>query len=88
MQKGFFGAHGISLNEGLTDVSLGEAELKRPLVSMCRQVIATLDGTKWGHVGLASFAALAQIQIVISDTSAPPDLVARVRAAGVDVVLV
>lgn len=88
LQKGFFGAHGISLNEGLTDVSLGEAELKRPLVSMCRQVIATLDGTKWGRVGLASFAALAQIQIVISDTSAPPDLVARVRAAGVDVVLV
>ena len=32
LQRGFFGAHGLSLTEGLTDVSLEEAELKRPLV--------------------------------------------------------
>ena len=51
IQRGFFGAHGLSLSEGLTDVSLEEAELKRPLVGMCRQVIATLDDTKWGRVG-------------------------------------
>src|SRR5574341_313237 len=55
IQKGFFGAHGISLAEGLTDVSADEAEMKRPLVAMCRQVIAVLDATKWGRVGLASF---------------------------------
>ena len=88
IRKGFFGAHGISLSEGLTDVSLDEAELKRSLVGMCRQVIATLDGTKWGRVGLASFAALAQVHAVISDAGAPADLVEQVRAAGVQVVLV
>jgi DeoR/GlpR family transcriptional regulator of sugar metabolism len=88
IRKGFFGAHGISLSEGLTDVSLDEAELKRPLVGMCRQVLATLDGTKWGRVGLTSFASLAQVHVVISDASAPADLVEQVRAAGVEVVLV
>jgi DeoR family transcriptional regulator of aga operon len=88
IRKGFFGAHGISLTEGLTDVSPDEAELKRPLVGMCRQVIATLDDTKWGRVGLVSFAALAQIHTVITDVGAPADLVAQVRAAGVEVVLV
>ena len=88
IRKGFFGAHGINLSEGLSDVSLDEAELKRSLVGMCRQVIATLDGTKWGRVGLASFAALAQVHAVISDAGAPADLVEQVRAAGVQVVLV
>jgi DeoR/GlpR family transcriptional regulator of sugar metabolism len=88
IRKGFFGAHGISLSEGLTDVSLDEAELKRPLVGMCRQVIATLDGTKWGRVGLASFASLAQIHAVITDIGAPADLVEQVRGAGVEVLLV
>jgi DeoR/GlpR family transcriptional regulator of sugar metabolism len=87
LRKGFFGAHGISVPEGLTDVSADEAEVKRPLVAMCRQVVAVLDATKWGRVGLASFAALDQIHTVITDEYAPPDLVAQVRAAGIAVIL-
>jgi DeoR/GlpR family transcriptional regulator of sugar metabolism len=76
------------VDEGLTDVSVEEAEVKRVLVGLCRQVVAVLDATKWGRVGLASFAALDQIDIIISDQSAPADQVAQVRAAGVDVLLV
>jgi DeoR/GlpR family transcriptional regulator of sugar metabolism len=88
IQKGFFGAHGINLPEGLTDVSADEAEVKRPLVAMCRQVIAVLDATKWGHVGLASFARLEEVDRVITDVHAPADLVEQVRALGVEVILV
>jgi DeoR/GlpR family transcriptional regulator of sugar metabolism len=88
IQKGFFGAHGISLPEGLTDVSADEAELKRPLVSMCRQVIAVLDATKWGQVGLASFASLEQIHSVITDCHAPGELVEQVRSFGIEVITV
>lgn len=88
IQKGFFGAHGITLDEGLTDVSVDEADVKQVLVGLCRQVVAVLDATKWGRVGLASFAALDQVDTVITDQSAPVDLVAQARAAGVDVLLV
>jgi DeoR/GlpR family transcriptional regulator of sugar metabolism len=88
IQKGFFGAHGISLPEGLTDVSDDEAAVKRPLVTACRQVIAVLDATKWGQVGLASFARLEQIQRVITDHHAPLGLVEQVRSLGIEVVLV
>ena len=87
VQTGFFGAHGITVAEGLTDVSADEAEIKRPLVAICRQVVAVLDATKWGRVGVASFAALAQIHKVITDSHAPAELVAQVRAAGVEVIL-
>ena len=88
IQKGFFGAHGLSLREGLTDVSLGEAEVKRPMISMCRQITAVLDATKWGQVGLASFADLKTLHCVITDINAPADLVSQVRALGVEVILV
>jgi DeoR/GlpR family transcriptional regulator of sugar metabolism len=88
IQKGFFGAHGLSLDEGLTDVSSEEAETKRPLVASCREAIAVIDATKWGRVGLASFAAISQISKVITDAHAPADLVAQVRAADVEVILV
>ncbi|MCS7061986.1 MAG: DeoR/GlpR family DNA-binding transcription regulator, partial [Anaerolineae bacterium] len=36
IQKGFFGAHGLNDPEGLTDVSADEAEMKQPMVAMCR----------------------------------------------------
>lgn len=88
IQKGFFGAHGLTVDEGLTDVSVDEAEVKQVLVDLCRQVVAVLDATKWGRAGLASFATLEQIDTIITDQSAPPDLVAQVQAAGVDVRLV
>lgn len=87
IQKGFFGAHGLTLREGLTDVSAGEADVKRPLVAMCRQAIAVLDATKWGRVGLASFAELSALDSVVTDQNAPADLVQQVRDLGIQVVL-
>ncbi|MBK8051161.1 MAG: DeoR/GlpR transcriptional regulator [Anaerolineales bacterium] len=88
LEKGFFGAHGISLEAGLTDVSTDEAAVKRPLAARCRQVFAVLDATKWGRIGVASFAALSQITTVITDTAAPAHLVAAVKALEIDVILV
>ena len=88
IRTGIFGAHGISLPEGLTDVSVEEAEVKQVLVGMCRQVIAALDVTKWGRVGLASFARLDEIDRVITDAQAPANLIAQVRAVGVEVEVV
>jgi DeoR/GlpR family transcriptional regulator of sugar metabolism len=85
VQKVFFGSHGISLRECLTDVSAGEAEVKGPLLAMCREVIAVLDATKWGRVGVASFAQLAQIDRVITDAGAPEELLRQVQAAGIAV---
>ncbi len=83
IQKGFFGAHGVSPEAGLTDVSTDEADVKRVLVGTCRQVIAILDATKWGRVGVASFAPLSAVTRIITDANAPADLVAQAREAGV-----
>ncbi len=88
VKLGFFGAHGLSVAEGLTDVSLGEAEVKRHLVAMCGQVIGVVDATKWGRAGLASFAHLKEIHCIITDTNAPAALVKKVQASGVQVMRV
>lgn len=88
IQKGFFGAHGLDLPAGLTDVSAEEAAVKQPLAAMARQVIAVLDASKWGRVGVASFAAPEEIDLVITDRDAPPEQVARLEALGITVRLV
>jgi DeoR/GlpR family transcriptional regulator of sugar metabolism len=87
VQKGFFGARGVTLEEGLTDVDSYEVQLKRAMVRAAKEVIAIVDHTKWGHVGFVSFASIDQVDCVITDDGAPPDMVAALREAGVDVII-
>jgi DeoR/GlpR family transcriptional regulator of sugar metabolism len=86
-QKGFFGAKGLTLEEGLTDVNSAEVAVKRNLVARARQVIAIVDSSKWGRVGFASFASIAQVDCILTDDGGPPDMVTALRQAGVDVVI-
>jgi DeoR/GlpR family transcriptional regulator of sugar metabolism len=86
--RGFFGAHGITVGDGLTDVSEAEARFKRSLVQMCRRVIGLMDATKWGRTGIASFAEIRDVDAVITDGEAPTAIVDAVRAVGVEVFLV
>ena len=65
-----------------------EAAVKRPLVAMCRQVVVVLDGTKWGREGVASYAALSDVDVIITDMGAPPDMVEAVKRLGIQVNLV
>jgi DeoR/GlpR family transcriptional regulator of sugar metabolism len=88
LQKGFFGAHGLSLDEGLTDVDAGEADVKRELIAMCRQVIAVVDATKWRQVGLASFASPTDIDMIITDAGAPADMLAQFKALKIEIITV
>jgi DeoR/GlpR family transcriptional regulator of sugar metabolism len=86
--KGFFGAHGITVEDGLTDVSLYEAEVKKQMVKQCKQVIGIFDATKWGRVGFASFATLNEVDFIVTDTAANAELVDAVRNNSIDVILV
>ncbi len=86
-QRGFFGAKGFTIEEGLTDVNSAEVVIKKDLVARARQVIAIVDSSKWGRVGFASFASTDQIDCVITDESAPANMVSALRAAGVNVVI-
>ena len=87
IQKGFFGAKGLTLEEGLTDVDNAEVAIKRDLVTHAKQVIAVVDSSKWGRVGFVSFASIDQVDCVITDEGAPPDMVAALQEAGVDVTI-
>jgi DeoR/GlpR family transcriptional regulator of sugar metabolism len=87
VQKGFFGVKGVTLEEGLTDVDSYEVQLKRAMVCAAKEVIAIVDHTKWGQVGFVSFASIDQVDCVITDDGAPPDMAAALQKAGVDVII-
>ena len=88
IQTGFFGARGISIAEGLTDVGVDEVKLKQDMMAYCKRVIGLVDAQKWGKVAAYTFAPLKSVDTVFTDTNAPLDLVEQVRRHKVDVVLV
>lgn len=88
VQKGFFGAGGFTIEEGLTDTNQYEVELKQRMVERSKVVIAVVDSSKWGQVTFASLASVDQLDHVITDEAAPEVMVAELRGRGIDVTLV
>jgi DeoR/GlpR family transcriptional regulator of sugar metabolism len=69
----FLGVHGISPQAGLSTPNLAEAETNRRLVHSARRVVVVADHTKWGVVGLSSFATLEQVDTLVTDAGLPAD---------------
>jgi DeoR/GlpR family transcriptional regulator of sugar metabolism len=69
----FLGVHGISVVAGLSTPNLAEAETNRRLVQSARRVVVVADHTKWGTVGLSSFAALEQVDTLVTDGGMPAE---------------
>ncbi|WP_138896018.1 DeoR/GlpR family DNA-binding transcription regulator [Streptomyces chryseus] len=63
----FLGVHGISVEAGLSTPNLAEAETNRRLVRSARRVVVVADHTKWGTVGLSSFATLEEVDTLVTD---------------------
>ncbi len=67
------GTHGATESEGLTSPSLAESQTNRVFISRARRVVVAADHTKWGMVGLSSFARLDQVHCFITDAGMPPE---------------
>jgi DeoR/GlpR family transcriptional regulator of sugar metabolism len=88
IQKAFFGAWGLTIQEGLTDLNQYEVELKKLLVEKSKEVIAVVDASKWGQVAFTTFAQLDQVNRIITNLTAPDDMVLTIRECGIEVTLV
>src|SRR6266566_4396997 len=58
---------------GLTTPNLAEAETNRAFVKAARKVTVVADHTKWGIVGLSSFADLDDVDTLITDGGLPDE---------------
>lgn len=67
----FLGAHGVDLRAGLTTPNLVESETNRALVASAGRVCLLADSSKWGTVGLSTFADLADVDLLVTDSGLP-----------------
>lgn len=84
----FLGVDGLDTVIGVTTPDQQEASLNTMMVRASREVVAVLDASKLGQRSLAVIAPIAELDVVITDTSAPPKDVQSLRDQGVEVVLV
>lgn len=82
VQKAFLGAGGFTLEEGLTETTEEEAQIKRAMVAAAREVYAIVDSSKWGRVASATFCFLEALTGVFTDAGAPAEMVAELERRG------
>lgn len=61
---GFFGANGVSLQEGYTTPDPDEARIKTEALSRCRRPYLLVDSTKFGVVSSVTFSAIDTAEVI------------------------
>ena len=80
----FVSARGFSLENGLTDFSIYEADLKRMCVKSSAKTIALVDHTKFDTCSISSYAQIDDIHMVITDSKIPDNIRKAYEDAGVN----
>jgi DeoR family fructose operon transcriptional repressor len=83
----FFGAKGVTRREGCTDAHLLEIQFKARMVQKVERLVVLADHTKIGNVGLASFAAISQVDVLITDELASPEFLHAIQETGTKVII-
>ena len=81
----FVSARGFSVDEGLTDFSIYEADLKREFLRRSAKCIALIDHTKFDSASISSYASIDDINMVITDDGISPTTVALYEDSGIEI---
>ena len=87
IQKAFLSCSGFSLERGMTEVHLAEAQLKRKVIESSQQLYALVDSSKFGQEDLTSFMRSEKITHLFTDTGLSPEWIQKLKLAGINFTL-
>lgn len=79
------GTDGITADGGVTTHDETEARTNHAMVTHAQRTIVVADGSKVGRLALAKVADLDQIDILVTDETADPEVLAAIERSGVEV---
>src|SRR5205807_1234737 len=79
-------AGGISL-DGITNSHGLLIDIQRAMINAAKKVIFCFDHTKFGRQSVSPLCGLDLVDTIVTDKSAPVDLVAELRTRGLDVIV-
>ncbi|MCU1443313.1 MAG: D-beta-D-heptose 1-phosphate adenosyltransferase [Cryobacterium sp.] len=83
----FIGTNGVDAEFGFSTPDVVEAAVKTAIVRSARRVVALADSSKLDEQTLVRFAALGDVDTLITDADPGPALAAALDAADVEVVI-
>jgi len=78
----FIGCNGVDAEHGVTNLNFAEAEVKRAMIDAAREVIVVADSSKIGVAEAARVCLASDVDLVITDRSAPAAVVMQLEQAG------
>jgi DeoR/GlpR family transcriptional regulator of sugar metabolism len=83
VKKAFVSCSGFTVQEGLTEVNIHEAQLKRKMITCASSVIAMIDSSKFGKIDLTVFAQSKQVHHLFTDEHLDSDWQQQLQFAGI-----
>ncbi len=87
LKLGFFGAHVVDANAGVTESNQAEVAIKAALMEKCMACYVLADHTKWGKVAPYTLTQPGSHFSIITTTGAPPATVSHFVAHDTDVLI-
>lgn len=87
IQKSFVSATAVDLEHGLTVFTSGHVELKQALIRNAGEVYAVADHSKFGKCALLTFAALDELNAIVTDRGIDPGIVREYEEKGVRMII-
>lgn len=87
ISKSFMSSTGISIENGATNSSTQEFDIKRTAVERGNQVYLLVDSHKFGVISLMTFASLEEIDYLITDETPPYEISELFRKEGKALIL-
>lgn len=81
------GCDGLTIESGLTTPHVLVAEVGAAATSRARRVVVVADASKLGRQGFTPIVPLNDVDVLITDLEADPELVSAIRDVGVEVLL-
>lgn len=81
----FMATNGVSVERGLTTPDPAEAEVKRAMIASSRRAVLLADHTKVGNDHFARFAAVEDLDLIITDNGLADGLADELEATGLSV---
>ncbi|HUW11484.1 MAG TPA: substrate-binding domain-containing protein [Anaerolineae bacterium] len=79
IKTAFVSCSGFSVEAGLTQVDIQEAQLKSRMMESAERIVALIDSTKFGEVLLTPFASVEQVSHILTDSGLDPRYIEQLR---------
>ncbi|WP_104088787.1 DeoR/GlpR family DNA-binding transcription regulator [Arthrobacter sp. GMC3] len=84
----FLSCCGASIDDGVTAHDLEDAAAKRAMIGAGRRIVLIAEGAKFTRSAMSITCSLHDIDVVVTDETAPAEVLDELRAMGVEVITV